>query len=245
MDPIDLLGQCQRPVRHHESPVPDHRPGRGFARSFYRSLSESHHAVRECHLDARQAHLHLRRQLRLHATQHPRRRTNQGIIVHADFSPVPAGLGHHQRRLHHHQFLQGNANRYYRAGQSGAYIQDKFQFRSNLSLTAGLRWDWDGGLTEKYGRIFNFDPSLYSYDDATDTITSNGFIIAGNNKLFPTKGVSNTTLTGRQWGFAPRLGVAWSPKKFNDKVVVRAGTRASTTIVANSSPIFRRALRRA
>ena len=38
-----------------------------------------------------------------------------------------------------------------------------------------------------------------------------------------TPGVSNTTLTGRQWGFAPRIGVAWSPKKFNDKIVVRAG----------------------
>ena len=84
--------------------------------------------------------------------------------------------------------------------------------RSNLSVTAGLRFDWDGGLTEKYGRIFNFDPSRYAYDDATDTITSNGFIIAGNNKLFPTKGVSNTTLTGRQWGFAPRIGAAWSPR---------------------------------
>ena len=100
----------------------------------------------------------------------------------------------------------------------------QFQFRSNLSLTGGLRFDWNGGLTEKDGRIFNFDPSLYSYNATTDTLASNGIIIAGNNNLFPTKGVSNTTLTGRQWGLAPRLGVAWSPKKFNDKVVVRAGT---------------------
>ena len=102
-------------------------------------------------------------------------------------------------------------------------MQDKFQIRSNLSLTAGLRFDDHGGLTEKYGRLYNFDPSPYDYDAATDTIVSNGFIIAGNNKLFPTKGVSDSTLTGRQWGFAPRLGVAWSPKKFNNKIVVRAG----------------------
>jgi hypothetical protein len=150
-------------------------------------------------------------------------RTNQGIISSADFSQFIQGLVTTNDDFTTTKFLQGNANRYYRAGQAGAYIQDKFQVRSNLSLTAGLRFDWDGGLTEKYGRIFNFDPSQYSYDDATDTITSNGFIIAGNNKLFPTKGVSNTTLTGRQWGLAPRVGAAWSPRKFNDKVVVRAG----------------------
>ena len=102
-------------------------------------------------------------------------------------------------------------------------LQDKFQIRPNLSVTAGLRFDYHGGLTEKNGRIFNFDPSHYSYDATTDTITSNGFIIAGNNPDFPTKGVSDSTLTGRQWGLAPRIGLAWSPKKFNDKVVVRAG----------------------
>jgi hypothetical protein len=151
-------------------------------------------------------------------------RTNQGIIASADFGQFLQGLVTTNDDFTTTKFLQGDANRYMRAGQSGAYIQDKFQFRSNLSLTAGLRWDWDGGFTEKYGRIYNFDPSRYSYDDATDTLTSNGIIIAGNNKLFPTHGVSNTTLTGRQWGFAPRLGVAWSPKRFNDKLVVRAGT---------------------
>ena len=156
------------------------------------------------------------------------RRTGQGIISSADFSQFLQGFVNTNDDFTTTKFLQGDANRYYRAGQAGAYVQDKFQLRSNLTITAGLRWDWDGGLTEKYGRIFNFDPSRYTYDNVNDIIDPsgtgmNGIIIAGNNKLFPTKGVSNTTLTGRQWGFAPRLGVAWSPKYFNDKVVVRAG----------------------
>jgi hypothetical protein len=151
-------------------------------------------------------------------------RTDQGIISSADFGQFLQGLVTTNDDFTTTKFLQGNANRYYRAGQTGAYLQDKFQFRSNLSLTGGLRFDWNGGLTEKAGRIYNFDPSLYSYNPDTDTLNSNGIIIAGNNSQFPTKGVSNTTLTGRQWGFAPRLGVAWSPKKFNDKVVIRAGT---------------------
>jgi hypothetical protein len=120
-------------------------------------------------------------------------------------------------------FLQGNANRYYRANQTGLYLSDKFQVKPNLTLTAGIRYDWNGGLTEKYGRIFNFDPTQYSYNAAGDQINDSGIIIAGNNAN-GTKGVSNTTLTGRQWGIGPRLGAAWLPSWLNQKVVVRAGT---------------------
>ncbi len=119
-------------------------------------------------------------------------------------------------------FLQGNASRYYRANETGLYAQDKFQATPTLSVTLGVRYDWDGGLTEKYGNIFNFDPKQYSYDAASDDITSSGFIIAGNNAN-GTKGVSKTTLTGRQWGIAPRLGIAWQPSMFHSKIVVRTG----------------------
>ena len=119
-------------------------------------------------------------------------------------------------------YLTGNPNRYWRANESGEYIQDKFQLRTNLSVTAGLRWDWEGGLWEKYGNFFNFDPNKYAYDPTTDTITSTGLIVAGNSP-HATPGVSKSTLTGRQWGFAPRVGLAWSPAKFGNKVVVRAG----------------------
>ena len=119
-------------------------------------------------------------------------------------------------------FMSGDTNRYWRTKETGEYFQDKFQFRSNIAITAGVRFDWDGALTEKNGNLLNFDPSKYAYDPVTDTITSSGLIVAGNNP-HGTPGVSNSTLTGRQWGFAPRIGVAWSPKMFNSKVVVRAG----------------------
>jgi Carboxypeptidase regulatory-like domain/TonB dependent receptor len=119
--------------------------------------------------------------------------------------------------------LQGNANRYLRANEWGLYVQDKFQFRPNLSFTVGLRFDDDGGMSEKYGRLYNFDPADYDYDPTSDTLVSNGIIVAGNNKQFASKGVSPSTLTGRQWGLAPRLGVAWSPGRFSNKLVVRAG----------------------
>jgi hypothetical protein len=150
-------------------------------------------------------------------------RDQMGMIAAQDFSTFMQGQLIDNYLYNITATINGNANRYWRAKESGEYVQDKFQFRSNLAITAGLRFDWNGGLTEKNGNLLNFDPSRYSYDPNTDTLNSNGLIIAGNNSKFGTKGVSNTTLSGRQWGFAPRLGVAWSPKMFNSKVVVRAG----------------------
>ncbi len=152
-------------------------------------------------------------------------RTNTGMIGFLNFADFLTGtpIGYTADGFITTAFLQGDANRYYRSNEWGGFLQDKFQLRPNLSISAGLRFDDHGGLTEKNGRIFNFDPSRYDYDAATDTIVSNGFIVAGNSPNFPTKGVSNSTLTGREWGFGPRVGMAWSPKVFSDKVVVRAG----------------------
>ena len=125
-------------------------------------------------------------------------------------------------------FLQGDANRYYRANQVGLYLQDKWQIDPNLSITGGLRYDWNGGLTEKYGRIYNFDAAAYAYNAGADQITSSGIIVAGNNAaaraVNGTTGVSNTTLTGRQWGIAPRIGFAWQPSALRNKFVVRGGS---------------------
>jgi hypothetical protein len=153
------------------------------------------------------------------------KRTGIGTVATDDFSQMIQGYvtpGSSSTGFYVTSFLQGDASRYYRANQVGMYLQDKYQITPRLSLTAGVRYDWDGGLTEKYGRLFNFDPSLYSYDASSDTILNSGLIIAGNNAN-GTKGVSATTLTGRQWGFAPRIGAAWQPAMFHDKVVVRSG----------------------
>lgn len=153
------------------------------------------------------------------------KRTGTGTIATDDFSQFAQGYvspGSSATGFYVTSFLQGNANRYYRANQLGTFLQDKFQITPSLSLTAGVRYDWDGGLTEKYGRIFNFDGSAYKYDVGSDTIENPGLIIAGNNSN-GTRGVSNTTLTGRQWGIAPRLGAAWQPAMFHNKVVVRTG----------------------
>ena len=96
----------------------------------------------------------------------------------------------------------------------------------NLSITAGLRYDYHGGLTEKYGNMFNFDPSTYNVTGTVATgfnVQNAGFVIAGNNKYDATAGTTNSTLTGRQWGISPRIGFAYSPKMFSGKFVVNGG----------------------
>ena len=153
------------------------------------------------------------------------RRTGKGMVASPDFVAFLDNwvTPYSTQNFTATTYLQGNANRYFRANETGLFVQDKFQARPNVSITLGLRYDWDGGLSEKYGNLYNFEPSLYSYNATTDSIGNPGFIIAGNNAN-GTSGVSKTTLTGRQWGIAPRLGLAWQPEKFHDKIVVRAGS---------------------
>ena len=119
------------------------------------------------------------------------------------------------------EFFNGASNRYYRANQVGAFVQDNWRITSHISLNLGVRWDYNGALSEKYGRLTNFNPSAYQYNASTDTITNTGIVFAGNNPDFHTPGVSDSTLTGRQWGFAPRVGVAWNPN--GGKLTFRTG----------------------
>ena len=84
-------------------------------------------------------------------------------------------------KLHGGDAFSGSASRYYRSDTAGVYINDNYKVRSNLTVTAGVRWDFDGPLSEKYGRLTGFNPKLYSYDAASDTLTGSGLEFAANN----------------------------------------------------------------
>ena len=126
---------------------------------------------------------------------------------------------------------KNNADRYYRSNEIAAYLQDKWQVLTNLSITAGVRYDYHGGLTEKYGNIFSFDPALYNVTGTSldgFQVANTGFVVAPNNRYASSVAPSNlagsdSTLNGRQWGISPRVGFAWSPARNNGKVVIRGG----------------------
>jgi hypothetical protein len=140
-------------------------------------------------------------------------RANQGQLATTNFVTFVEG------QVSSSSELLGNSMRYYRANEIGSYVQDQWRVLSNLTITAGVRYDYDGGFTEKYGNFFNFEPTLYSA--SANTVVNSGFVVAGNNAFAPTPGVSNSTLTGRQWGISPRVGFAFTPKQNGGKVVFR------------------------
>jgi hypothetical protein len=157
--------------------------------------------------------------------------TNTDTLHFTDFGTFAAGS------VRDGTAFAGSASRYYRSNTASLFVNDNYKVRSNLTVTGGARWDIDGPLSEKYGRLTSFDPSKYGYiqcavngqpgdpgtqtcDAGTDVITNSGLLIAGNNKTGATPGVSNSLMKNHQWGFAPRIGVAWTPFK---KITVRSG----------------------
>ncbi|MGC2154222.1 MAG: carboxypeptidase regulatory-like domain-containing protein [Terriglobales bacterium] len=96
---------------------------------------------------------------------------------------------------------------YYRSSIYGIFAQNDWKVRPNLTVNLGLRWEYYAPPTETKGHLTNFIPS----DD-------------------PVLGLVNGTEVNpsQQWpskwrNFGPRLGFAWSPERYNNKMVWRGG----------------------
>ncbi len=85
------------------------------------------------------------------------------------------------------------------------FVQDDFKLRPNLTLNLGVRWSYFGSLYAKQGNIFNAVPG-----PGASYLT--GLVVRKGNSWEPAMG-----------NFGPQLGFAWSPTRFHNRLVIRAG----------------------
>jgi hypothetical protein len=87
----------------------------------------------------------------------------------------------------------------------GFFVQDDFKVRSNLTVNLGLRWSYFGPLSSKEGNMFVAVPG------------------AGANYLTGLTVRKGNSWNAQKGNFGPQIGVAWSPNRFHNKLVVRGG----------------------
>src|SRR5450631_2802868 len=96
---------------------------------------------------------------------------------------------------------------YYRSSIYGVFVQNDWKLRPNLTVNLGLRWEYYAPATEAKGRLANFQPT-------SDPINGLAMGVATNPKH-----AWNPT-----WrNFGPRLGFAWSPMMYQNRLVFRGG----------------------
>ncbi len=99
------------------------------------------------------------------------------------------------------------ALRHFRTSYYGGFAGDDWKVRPNLTLNLGLRYEYYTPVSEPQGLLSNL------------VLAGSGSTAIANATLITGKTVYSTPKTN----FAPRLGFAWSPNQFNQKVVFRGG----------------------
>jgi len=109
----------------------------------------------------------------------------------------------------------GNADKYLRQTVYDAYATDDWRIQSNLTINAGLRWEYGAPMTEIHGRLVNLD-------------VAPGFAavrpVLGSDPVGPLTGVHypSSLIRPDRLGIEPRVGISWRPIPAST-IVVRAG----------------------
>lgn len=100
--------------------------------------------------------------------------------------------------------LPANAQRYFRFGDYSLFGQHDWKARPNLTLNLGVRWEYFTPLRESRGQLSNLFPGPNGFVDSQLKVVDQLYNPDRNN-------------------FAPRIGFAYSPKLFKEKLVWRGG----------------------
>ncbi len=97
-----------------------------------------------------------------------------------------------------------NGQRYFRTATYSLFAQDDWRVRQNLTVNLGLRWEYFSPINEAKGLMSNY------------IFGSQGFVNGSVQNV-------NQLYNSDKNNFGPRLGFAYSPNVFGQKIVLRGG----------------------
>jgi len=107
-----------------------------------------------------------------------------------------------------------------RSTVTGLFFQDNYKVKPNLTLTAGLRWEYFGPVSEKRGKL------------ATVVLGSGAGLFSDLRVR-----TGGTLFKAQKANFGPQLGFAWSPGDFGSRLVIRGGFGIAYNGIAQSNSL--------
>jgi hypothetical protein len=134
----------------------------------------------------------------------------------------------------------GNPDKYFRSMQYDAYMNDDLRLSPSFTVMLGVRWEYEGPITEKQGRLVNLDVAPDFSQVAPVVASDPAGTVTGNS-------YSSSLVSPDKLGIQPRLALAWRPVP-GSSLVVRAGYgiyrntnvyQSIATLLAQQPPLSR------
>lgn len=109
----------------------------------------------------------------------------------------------------------GNADKYFRQSVYDLFATDDWRLRPELTLNAGMRWEYGAPITELYGRLVNLD--VASGFSAVAPVVASSHVGSLTGAAYPI-----SLIQPDKHGFEPRIGLSWRPIPAST-LVIRAG----------------------
>jgi hypothetical protein len=108
------------------------------------------------------------------------------------------------------QNTPSGGDRYLRTSVYDIYATDQWRLTPRISLSIGVRWDYQAPTTELYGRLATIDlPGNFQVPNSVPT--SELPVVAGQTGAVTGIHYSNSMLNGQKTDISPRVGVAYKP----------------------------------
>jgi hypothetical protein len=155
----------------------------------------------------------------------------RGPLDNSPAAPIGQGLASMLLGIPSGGVINNNASRAEQSTYTGLFVQDDWRVTSKLTLNVGLRWEYEGPITERFNRsvrgfdldtrspisaaaLANYARSPIPEVPVSQFTTMGGLTFAGAN------GQSRGLWRGDHNNFAPRIGLAY---QLTPKTVIRTG----------------------